>query len=225
MVSTRRAANRKPKKVWNNTFSAPEVKEWKVTWIISRAIYERLRNTMTSLAFKVTLATTAGCNGWQKESLMRRILTMTQYLPILLLSVFVLVPLASWAALGDNAASVLNDQARMKGTLRSTDAHTYVMHEITASSGTVVREFVSPAGAVFGVAWEGTLPPDLQQLLGPYYQQAKQVTQSQPRQGRRPISIETEGLVLQQTGHPRSFQGRAYIPQLVPNSVDATVVH
>ena len=30
------------------------------------------------------------------------------------------------AVLGDSAASVLTDQARMKGTLRSTDNHTYV---------------------------------------------------------------------------------------------------
>lgn len=135
------------------------------------------------------------------------------------------LPLSSWATLGDNAASVLNDQARMKGSLHSVDAHAYVMHEITSANGIVVREFVSPAGAVFGVAWEGQFPPDLQHLLGAYYEQAKQTIAQQPRTGRAPIVIETPGLVVYQTGHMRSFQGRAYIPQLIPQGVEASQIH
>src|SRR5208337_860002 len=108
---------------------------------------------------------------------------------ILLASLLLVLPLPAMAVLGDNAASVLADQARMKGTLRSVDAHTYVMHEITAPTGAVVREYVSPAGAVFGVAWDGPFPPNLQQLLGPYYQQAQQAQQAaasaQQQRGRR----------------------------------------
>src|SRR5208337_5162706 len=142
--------------------------------------------------------------------------------PLLLLCGLAILPLPAGAVLGDTAASVLNDQARMKGTLRSVDAKTYVMHEIAGSSGTTVREYVSPAGAVFGVAWEGQFPPDLQQLLGPYYEQARQAVQSQQRHGRAPIAIETPGLVVYQTGHMRSFHGQAYIPQLIPPGVSAS---
>jgi len=143
---------------------------------------------------------------------------------ILLSSLLLILPMPAMAALGDNAGSVLADQARMKGTLRSVDAHTYVMHEITAPTGTVVREYVSPAGVVFGVAWEGQFPPDLQQLLGPYYQQAQQAASSaQQQRGRRaPVVIETPGLVMYQTGHVRSFHGQAYIPQLIPQGVKAS---
>jgi len=135
---------------------------------------------------------------------------------------FLLMAMPAWAALGDTAPSVLADQARMKGSLRSVDAKTYVMHEITASDGTVVREFVSPGGVVFGVAWEGQFPPDLEQLLGPYYEQAKQAVQGQQRRGRAPISIETPGLVVYQTGRTRNFHGQAYIPQLIPQGVSAS---
>lgn len=136
-------------------------------------------------------------------------------------------PLSAFAVLGDSAASVLTDQARMKGTLHSTDMKTYVLHEIT-TPGTAVREYVTPAGAVFGVAWEGQFPPDFQQLLGPYYQQADQAASQQqpasqqPRARRAPVVVETPGLVFQQTGHPRSFHGVAYIPQLVPNGIAAS---
>jgi hypothetical protein len=149
---------------------------------------------------------------------------------IVLASFLLLLPFPAWAALGDNAASVLTDQARMKGTLRSIDNRTYVLHEITMSSGAKVREFVTPGGAVFGVAWEGQLPPDFQQLLGAYYQQAQQAatqrSAAQPdgapvRRGRGPTAIQTPNLVLYQSGHMRSFHGVAYIPQLVPQGVQA----
>jgi hypothetical protein len=110
----------------------------------------------------------------------------------------------------------------MKGSLRSVDEKTYVMHEITADSGTVVREYVSPGGVVFAVAWEGQFSPDFEQLLGPYYQQAKQATAQQERHGRGPIFVDTPGLVVQPSGHPRSFRGQAYIPQLIPQGVSAS---
>jgi hypothetical protein len=141
------------------------------------------------------------------------------------------LPFPAAAVLGDTAASVLNDQARMKGTLRSVDNRTYVMHEITSPDGGVVREFVSPQGAVFGVAWEGQFPPDLHQLLGPYYQQAQsaqaaaqQGKAQQPRARRAPVVIETPGLVLYETGHVRSFHGQAYIPQMLPQGVQASEI-
>jgi hypothetical protein len=130
-------------------------------------------------------------------------------------------PLSALAVLGDNAASVLADQARMKGTLRSVDNRTNVMHEIT-TPGTVVREYVSPAGAVFAVVWEGQFTPNFQQLLGPYYQQAQAAAQQGPHRGRGPTVIETPGLMLYQSGHMRSFHGQAYIPQLLPQGVQAS---
>jgi Protein of unknown function (DUF2844) len=140
---------------------------------------------------------------------------------ILAAALFLAMPFSARAVLGDNAASVLTDQARMKGTLRSVDHGTYVMHEITTTTG-AVREFVSPGGAVFGVAWEGQFPPDFQHLLGPYYEQANQAASQRPRARRAPIVIATPGLVFQESGHLRSFHGQAYIPQLLPQGVQAS---
>ncbi len=137
-----------------------------------------------------------------------------------------------WATLGDNAASVLTDQARIKGSvLHSVDRRAYVVHEIATTSGSRIREYVSPGGAVFGVAWEGQFTPNLQELLGPYYAQAKQaqaaaVTKAASAQSppvrRGPVVIETPGLVFYQGGHMRDFHGVAYIPQLVPAGVQAS---
>lgn len=166
-----------------------------------------------------------------------KLLTLYRYVfaPRLLLGAFLLtLPFPMWATLGDNAASVLTDQARMKGTLNSVDKQTYVTHEITTPAGTKIREFVSPGGAVFGVAWSGQVMPNLQQLLGPYYQQVQQAREAAQQQAaqdgsapapharRAPIAVETPGLVLYQNGHQHNWHGVAYIPQLIPQGVSAS---
>ena len=144
---------------------------------------------------------------------------------LLLPSVLLALAFPAWAALGDNVTSVNNDKAHMKGTLRSVATQHYVKHEIQVPSGQVVREFVSPSGSVFGVAWEGPFQPDLQQLLGSYFEPVKQAVTAQQRHGHGPIFVETTGFVFQQGGHARSFHGRAYVPAMVPQGVDVTEIH
>ena len=97
----------------------------------------------------------------------------------------ILVVLSSpaWASLGDNVTTVRNDKAHMKGTLRSVATQQYSKHEIRVPTGEVVREFVSPDGSVFGVAREGQFKPDLQQVLGSYFETMKQAVSAQQRHG------------------------------------------
>jgi hypothetical protein len=66
-----------------------------------------------------------------------------------------LAPTHTWAVLGKPVASVAADQRRLRGELRSSAGNGFSVHEITAEDGTAVREYVSPAGDVFGVAWQG----------------------------------------------------------------------
>lgn len=143
---------------------------------------------------------------------------------LLLPSVLLALAFPAWASLGDSVTSVQNDKARMKGTLRSVATQAYVQHEIQVPNGQLVREFVSPEGTVFGVAWEGPFQPDLQQLLGSYFAPVKQAVAAQQRHGHGPIFVETSGFVFQQGGHARSFHGRAYVPSMVPQGVDVTEI-
>jgi hypothetical protein len=135
--------------------------------------------------------------------------------------VFVLPSPAS-AALGGDETTVQADHARMKGTLRSTPTKAYTVHEIKAQTGTVVKEYVSPAGKIFAVAWQGPFLPDLRQLLGSYFEQfsqsAQELKSKRPRV-RGPLLIQEPGLVVQTGGHMRAYFGRAYIPELVPQGV------
>jgi hypothetical protein len=124
----------------------------------------------------------------------------------------------AWAELGGDLSSVESDQLKMKGTLRSTVGAAYTVHEIQTATGTAVREYVTPAGKVFAVAWRGRQMPDLKQMLGAYFQQYS----TAPR-GAHPnhahFALTQPNFVLQSSGHMRAYSGRAYDPQLLPKNV------
>jgi hypothetical protein len=144
---------------------------------------------------------------------------------ILCIAVFTVVP-SAFAALGGPAASVQADQSHMQGTLRTTQAASYSIQEIQAATGVTVREYVSSSGKVFAVAWHGPWPPQMQQLLGTYFDQYMQAVKAQAsaHTARRPLLIEQPGLVVESGGHMRSFSGRAYIPDMLPQGVSAEAI-
>ena len=131
---------------------------------------------------------------------------------------------SAWATLGRDAASVKDDGAHMRAALRvdRNDA-SFTVHELTLPTGTVVREYVSPAGKVFGVAWHGPYLPNFRQLLGDYFAPVMQTPRNQ-RQGRGPLGVRQPNVVFQSGGHMRAFLGRAYVPDMLPKGVSADVV-
>ena len=132
-----------------------------------------------------------------------------------------LVPVRLFAALGGDAASVQSDQVHMQANLRTTRSEAYIVHELRSATGIAVREYVSPSGTVFGVAWEGPWLPDMRQILGAYFEPYVQAMQSQRagRPGRQPVHVELPGLVVHVEGHPRAFSGHAYIPGTLPEGM------
>lgn len=149
---------------------------------------------------------------------------MKSNFPISLISIALLMlalPLPALAALGGDVASVHEDQAHMKGSLKTTKAEAYTVHEIKASGGTVVKEYASPAGKVFAITWRGPFIPNMQQLLGTYFDQFAQAAKvdRENHVGHRPLNIQQPGLVVQSGGHMRGYFGRAYAPDMVPQGV------
>ena len=134
--------------------------------------------------------------------------------------------LPALAALGGNMDSVEADRAHMQAEITVTQADAYATHEIKAPSGTVVREYVSTDGRVFGVAWHGPFVPDMKQILGAYFQQYSAAVQTAKagHPGRRPLNIQQPGLVVQTSGHLRAYSGRAYDPSLVPQGVSTDAI-
>lgn len=122
------------------------------------------------------------------------------------------------AVLGQDISSVQSDKVHMKAAaVRILPRRSYSVHELRTPTGTAVRQFVSPAGQVFGVAWQGPSTPDLRQLLGEYFDQYMQAAQTTPRRSRGVAHIETGDLVVESGGHMRFKVGRAYLRSKLPD--------
>ena len=128
------------------------------------------------------------------------------------------LPFSLSASLGRDATSVQEDVVKMQGALHTSSGNSYTLHEIQTPTGVTIKEYASPIGQVFAVTWKGPFHPDLRQLLGPYYDEYVQAvrTQRAQRAGHGPILIQHAGLVVEVSGHLRSFTGRAYIPLQLP---------
>lgn len=132
------------------------------------------------------------------------------------------LPSKGFAALDGDASSVAVDQTRLHANLTSTQRAGYVLHELRADSGLVVREFSTPNGKVFAVAWEGPVLPDLRQILGSHFDDFQQAAEMQNRHGvHGPLSIQQNGLTVELGGHMRSYRGKAYLSNGIPRSVRA----
>jgi|HubBroStandDraft_2_1064218.scaffolds.fasta_scaffold00280_8 hypothetical protein len=128
------------------------------------------------------------------------------------------LPFSAFATLGGSLDSVQADQAHLKANIKTTEGGAYTVHELRTPTDIVVREYVSPGGRVFGIAWRGPFIPDMQQLLGSYFRQYVLAAKAERERhvGRAPLSIQQEGLVVQTGGHMRAYFGRAYDPELLP---------
>jgi hypothetical protein len=140
-----------------------------------------------------------------------------------LLATTLLGTIPGWAVLGQYENSITLDQQHLRAQAREIARQGYSIQELKSPDGQLVREYVSPAGLVFGVAWQGPTMPDLRQLLGSYFGNVQKANQSR-RPGRGPLIVQTKDFVFESGGHMRSFRGCAYVPSLFPKNIPAEVI-
>jgi len=124
------------------------------------------------------------------------------------------------ATLGETADSVTSDRMVISAVQGATTVHNDFTVQEIGSHSTTIREYISPTGIVFGIAWNGMVHPDLTKLLGTYsgeYQEALKQAHYIP--GRRFSQIKTENIVVETWGHMRNVQGHAYVTTLIPPGV------
>ena len=129
--------------------------------------------------------------------------------------------LPAFGALGEHADSIAADRKAISAVRSATKVTKDFTVVEVASETVTVREYVSPAGIVFGMAWNGLTNPDLSTLLGSYagsYEEARR--QAPKRRGSRTSQVKTGKVVVETWGHMRNLQGRAYAPELVPQGVN-----
>lgn len=126
------------------------------------------------------------------------------------------------ATLGQGADSIARDRQALSATKGISKKLAKCTFQEVNTEGTAIREYQNSSGIVFGIAWNGMVPPDLNTLLGSYageYQQAKK--QTARRYGQKRAKVTSSNVVVETWGHMRNLQGRAYVPALLPEGVSA----
>jgi hypothetical protein len=145
------------------------------------------------------------------------------------LAIATLAPLASYAALGAapaaNASSAAQPRVAQSLTTATTSASAsasapYTVHETRGSDGVTVREYATANNVVFAVTWKGPVRPDMSVLLGSYFHNYLSAGESQGR-GTGPLIERNGDVQIESEGGPGHLFGRAYLPRLVPVSVNA----
>lgn len=125
--------------------------------------------------------------------------------------------LPSFATLGQDVSSIRDDQSHLRASETIITRQLYSVHEMQTPAGTTIRQYVSPAGSVFGISWRG-FPPDLRQLLGEHFDEYMAATSQSSHRGRG-VHIETDDLVVESGGHMRYSVGRAFLRSKLPSGV------
>ena len=131
---------------------------------------------------------------------------------------------AAAAATQGNASAVTTQAMQHAASATPATSAAYTVQQTTLANGTVVREYLSQGGTVFGVAWSGPLPPDLATLLGGYFPQYVAAVKASHAAGRArgPAVVEQSGLIVHAGGHMGAFSGQAWLPQALPAGVRAS---
>lgn len=123
---------------------------------------------------------------------------------------------AAWAALGGAADSVLADRVSLQAAVSIEDRGHYVVQTLRTATGVTVREYLLD-DAVFAISWTGAVPPDLHALLGSHFAAyAASLTRLAHPGRQRVVHLTVDDMILNQSGHLRAYQGRAYLPALLP---------
>ncbi len=115
-------------------------------------------------------------------------------------------------------------EASATGSSAASASASYTVRQTTLATGTVVREYVSQAGSVFGVAWSGPQMPNLAELLGSYFPQYVAGVKASRAAGvvHGPGVVEQSGLVVHSGGHMGAFSGQAWLPAGLPAGVSTS---
>ena len=128
----------------------------------------------------------------------------------------------AFAGLGGDATSVDADRVSVKGTVRvTTNAAGFAVHEISNAAGLRSPEFLARTARCLPSAGAVRASRDLGSMLGGYYAEVQQAV-NRPHYNHHNLSVVTPRVVLQSSGHLRTFYGRAWAPGLLPQNFSVT---
>lgn len=136
---------------------------------------------------------------------------------LVLIVLFVLSTQSSYAALGGAPSDLVAKNTTRKVLSMVSVAHQdYRVNQSTLASGTVVREYISTHNVVFAVSWSGPFLPDLQTLLGQYFETMVSEARKQPRAGHSQLRVSRPEVSIFSGGHMRAYVGHAWVVSEFP---------
>ena len=129
-------------------------------------------------------------------------------------------PLSAASEDGTVAAPAQRLAARAKSSAAQAAA-AIQSQTVQTPRGVTVTEYADAAGTVFAVTWRGPFKPDLQQLLGAYFQPYVG-GRSRAGAGLTTSSVHGQDIVVHSNGRMRNFYGVAWVPSLVPAGFDVS---
>jgi hypothetical protein len=137
-----------------------------------------------------------------------------------ILGLTILGSVSAQARLGDQlSASALNQQkSNSLAHVRAASSGSNVTIVPHIESTYTLNEYLDQNGFVFAVTWRGFVKPDLSDTLGSYYAGYQKIDDLRERAfSRAPVKTETSDIVVLSEGHPRDWQGHAYVVSRVPS--------
>lgn len=148
-----------------------------------------------------------------------------------LATIAILLPIYSYATLGENEASIAADSQALsaQSSLISTNNAaqsvlqnvSYKVTTIQTKNNISIKEFVNN-GQVFAIKWQGAAYPNFKQIFGKYAPQLKTATQKSD--GLSSALLTGQDFIYYTSGIPGHISGTAYVPSLVPVGLDINLL-
>lgn len=126
---------------------------------------------------------------------------------------------AARAVLGEDLASVQADALRLGAARRASNGPLMQVQTLQWPDGGTVRQFATPQGRVFAVAWNTRAKPRLDALLGTHftaYAEGGRRAQAQRAGVAHAVRVEQGDLVVESTAHLNAHRGLAYLKSQWP---------
>ncbi|WP_232316421.1 DUF2844 domain-containing protein [Candidatus Burkholderia verschuerenii] len=95
--------------------------------------------------------------------------------------------------------------------------------ETTDAHGIVVRQYVDSSGAVYAISWHGPAMPNVQALLGAYFERFRSGASATVGDAGLHASRVADGdLVVENRVRLRQFSGRAWLASALPAGVSSS---
>ena len=128
---------------------------------------------------------------------------------------------SSHAALGGAVANLTSSALSQREVVQTLTSTTATYRETVLTNGTVVHEYRGADSIVYAVTWHGPFLPDLQALLGTYFETLRSPPNQASRKGSAGLRVLQSDIGLIAGGHMGAFEGKAWIPAKLPAAVTA----